>query len=153
MYKIPLIKSYVAHSKGQLISKGNFSVFNSPKKNELENVNFCPSLLGQKFFVRFLGELNKPKSPFEINWPLHTCNKSHFKERVYTKSISKNLLHCSISHYSAASGLWFLFCLGHFYMNFFETFPFPQNPLEPGPSPVGPSSNPGADSEGTLMPN
>ena len=36
-------------------------------KNELENVNFCPSLLGQKFFVRFLGELKKPKSPFEIN--------------------------------------------------------------------------------------
>ena len=44
--------------KGQLISKGNFSVFNSPK-NELENVNFCPSLLGQKFFVCFLGELKK----------------------------------------------------------------------------------------------
>ena len=39
-------------------------------KNELENSNFCPSLLGQKFFVRFLGELKKPRSPFEINWPL-----------------------------------------------------------------------------------
>jgi hypothetical protein len=36
-------------------------------KNELENVNFCPSLLGQKFFVRFLGELKKPKSTFKIN--------------------------------------------------------------------------------------
>jgi hypothetical protein len=36
-------------------------------KNELENVNFCPCLLGQNFFVRFLGELKKPKSPFEIN--------------------------------------------------------------------------------------
>ena len=56
----------IALAKGQLISKGNFSVFNSPK-NELENVNFCLSLLGQKFFVRFLGELKKPKSPFEIN--------------------------------------------------------------------------------------
>ena len=55
--------------KGHLILKGNFSVFNSPK-NELENVNFCPSLLGQKFFVRFLGELKKTKSPFETNWPL-----------------------------------------------------------------------------------
>jgi hypothetical protein len=32
-------------------------------KNELENVNFFPSLLGQKFFVRFLGELKKPKKP------------------------------------------------------------------------------------------
>ena len=39
-------------------------------KNELENVNFCPNLLGQKFFVPFLGELKKPKSHFEINRPL-----------------------------------------------------------------------------------
>ena len=30
--------------------------------------------------------------------------------------------------------------------------PFPQNPIEPERSPVGPSSNPGADSEDTLMP-
>ena len=33
-------------------------------KNELENVNFCPSLTGQKVFVRFSGELKKPKRPF-----------------------------------------------------------------------------------------
>ena len=39
-------------------------------KNEHENSNFCPSLLGQKFFVHFLGELKKPKCLFEINWPL-----------------------------------------------------------------------------------
>ena len=38
--------------------------------NELENSNFCPSLLGQKFFVRLLGELKIPKCPFEIYWPL-----------------------------------------------------------------------------------
>ena len=56
--------------KGQLISKGNFSVFNYPKKTNPENVNFCPSLLGQKFILRFGGELKKPKSPFEVNWPL-----------------------------------------------------------------------------------
>ena len=36
-------------------------------ENELENFNFCPSLVGQKFFVRFLEELKKTKSPFEIN--------------------------------------------------------------------------------------
>ena len=36
-------------------------------KNELENFNCYPSLLGQKFFVRFLEELKKLKSPFEIN--------------------------------------------------------------------------------------
>ena len=51
---------------GQLISKGNFSGFNSPKKKNFY-VNFFPSLLGQKFFVHFLGELNKTKSPFRIN--------------------------------------------------------------------------------------
>ena len=28
-------------------------------QNELENVDFCSSLLGQKFFVRFLGKLKK----------------------------------------------------------------------------------------------
>ena len=32
-----------------------------PKK-ELENVNFCPRLLEQKFFVHFLGELKKPNA-------------------------------------------------------------------------------------------
>ena len=42
--------------KGQLISKGTFGAFNSPK-NKLENVTFCPSPLGQKMFVRFLREL------------------------------------------------------------------------------------------------
>ena len=38
-------------------------------KNELENSNFCPSLMGQNFFVRFLEELKK-KCPLEINRPL-----------------------------------------------------------------------------------
>ena len=54
------------HTKSQFISKENFGVSNS-SKNEPENLNFCPSLLGQKFFVRFLEELKKPKSPFKIN--------------------------------------------------------------------------------------
>jgi hypothetical protein len=49
--------------------RGNSSVFNF-HKNELENVNFCPNLLGQQLFVLFLGEFKKPKSPFEINGPL-----------------------------------------------------------------------------------
>ena len=35
-------------------------------KNELENVNFCPSLLGKKFFVRFLGELKKQKALLKL---------------------------------------------------------------------------------------
>ena len=33
-------------------------------KNELENVNFCPGLLGQKFFVRFL-RIENNKKPFK----------------------------------------------------------------------------------------
>ena len=36
--------------------KGNFSASILPK-NKLENVNFSPSLLGQKFFINFFGKL------------------------------------------------------------------------------------------------
>ena len=50
--------------KGQLISKGNFSVNSILHKNKLKNVIFCPSLLGQKIFVRFLWEFEKNKKPF-----------------------------------------------------------------------------------------
>ena len=35
-------------------------------------------LLGQKFFVRFLGELNKSKSLFEINLPLVKFKKHNY---------------------------------------------------------------------------
>ena len=55
------------------------------KKNELENVNFCPSLLEQKFFVRFLGELKKTKSSFEINWPLLRSESSTFKLKAFLR--------------------------------------------------------------------
>ena len=51
--------------KGQLILNEIFSFFIAPK-NQLENVNFCPSLLGQKFFIHFLGELKRPKSPSKL---------------------------------------------------------------------------------------
>ena len=60
--------------KGQLISKGNFGVFN-PFKDELEHFNFYSSL-GQTFFVRFLEELKKTKSPFKINRPLDNLHIS-----------------------------------------------------------------------------
>jgi hypothetical protein len=52
--------------KGQLILK-SLLVSSILPKNELENNNCYPSLLGQKFFVRILEELKKPKSPFKIN--------------------------------------------------------------------------------------
>ena len=51
--------------KGQFISICPFGVFNSC--NELENSNICPSLLGQKSFVRFLEELKKTNRHFEMN--------------------------------------------------------------------------------------
>ena len=54
-----------SHSKGQLISKGHFGFFNSPKKRPK---NFFPSRLRQK--VRFLGELETPKRHFKMKWPL-----------------------------------------------------------------------------------
>ena len=62
-------------TKGQLISKGHFVFFNSPKKR---TKNFCPSRLRQKFEFSswfFLGELETPKRDFEINWPLKSCKK------------------------------------------------------------------------------
>ena len=58
--------SDLSHAKGQFITKCLFGVFNSSKK-ELENLNFCPNLLGQKFFHHFLEELKTQKSPLEIN--------------------------------------------------------------------------------------
>ena len=46
--------------KGQFISKRPFVVSNSC--NELENSNFCPSLLGQKSFVRFFERIKKTQT-------------------------------------------------------------------------------------------
>ena len=54
-------------SKGPLILKGHFVVFNSLKNR---TKNFCPSRLGQKFEFSssfFFGELEAPKRHFEIN--------------------------------------------------------------------------------------
>ena len=61
--------SFAFNTKGQLISKGIFSVFNSPQKNKLENVDFGTSLLGQKFFVPFFWRIEKTKSPPKITDP------------------------------------------------------------------------------------
>ena len=86
--------------KGQLISKGNFCVFNSDSpKNQLENVNFCPSLLGQKFSVRFLGELKKLKIPFEINWPLRVDEIPLVSKKrnifIFQQFIYGKIVHCA----------------------------------------------------------
>ena len=39
-----------------ILSQNEILVSSILLKNELENVDFCPTLLGQKFFVRLLGE-------------------------------------------------------------------------------------------------
>ena len=62
-----IIFKKILHLKGQLISKGLFGFFNSPKKR---TKNFCPSRLGLKIYIFkfiFFGELKALKFPFEIN--------------------------------------------------------------------------------------
>ena len=50
-------------SKGQLISKCLFGIFNSPKKRT-KKVDFIPQV---KLFRLFFGESKTPKRHFEIN--------------------------------------------------------------------------------------
>ena len=51
-------------TKGQLISKGHFAFFNSPKKR---TQNFCLSRLGQKFKFSssFFGKIGDTKKTFQ----------------------------------------------------------------------------------------
>ena len=44
----------------------DFSQFKLETKNNFENINFCPSLLGQKSFVCFAGELKKPEALLKL---------------------------------------------------------------------------------------
>jgi hypothetical protein len=59
-----LLHVYVV-AKGQLISKGLFSVFNSPKKRMKTFDLICHSTEG-RIFSFFLEEFRIPTSPFEI---------------------------------------------------------------------------------------
>ena len=56
----------IAHSKGQKISKVNYVVLNSSKKNVRNICQILPYLLGQELFVRFLEDMRTSKSAFEI---------------------------------------------------------------------------------------
>ena len=84
-------------------------------KNELENLNFCLSLLGQKFFVRFLEELKNTKSPFEINWPLKAIadkvSQSKIKRSKSCSSLKSIPKHCNLI-YIGPSIQWFWAVLG-----------------------------------------
>ena len=60
-------------------------------------------------FVRFLGELKKPKRHFEINWPLvmHSrWNQAFFITFPYGFTSCRNMFHCYICarHYEAKHG-------------------------------------------------
>ena len=56
-------------SKGQLISKCLFGIFNSPPKKTNEKIRlYYYGNSNRIVFVRFLGELKTPKRHFENNW-------------------------------------------------------------------------------------
>ena len=59
--------SFSEKVKGQLISKGHFVFFNSPKKT---NENFLPKARATN---SFFGKLKTLKFSFEINWPLESA--------------------------------------------------------------------------------
>ena len=63
-----------------------FSCLKFSQKNELESANFSPSILGQKNFVRFLGDLKKPKSPFVAFCSFFPCSLTFFHRRKKKKS-------------------------------------------------------------------
>ena len=60
----------MGYAKGQLISKGLFGIFNSPKKWTKIICLYYYGSSSQIVFVCFLGELKTTKRHFEINWPL-----------------------------------------------------------------------------------
>ena len=58
--------SEIDFDKGQVISKGLLVSSNSPKKQTNEFLFTTTT----KSFIRFLGEFEDTKNPFEITWPL-----------------------------------------------------------------------------------
>ena len=70
---------YIVITKGQLISRGLFCVFNSSKKRTKK---LDLSVQCYNIYLRsncFLEELRTPRSPFEINWPLYNNNNESCK--------------------------------------------------------------------------
>ena len=63
-------KNYPELSKGQLISKRHFVIFNSPKKQTKKIQLYFYEISSRIVFVLFLWVLKTPKIHFEIYWPL-----------------------------------------------------------------------------------
>ena len=62
--------SFLGSTKGQLISKCLFGIFNSKRNKNIWFYYYGNS--SQIVFVCFSGKLKKPKRHFEINWPWKT---------------------------------------------------------------------------------
>ena len=69
----------ILHTKGELISKCLFDIFNSSKNQTKKSTWILWYLMSCRIvYVRFLEELKTPKRHFEINWPLSTlCHVTH----------------------------------------------------------------------------
>ena len=92
-------------TKGHLISKCLFSVFKLfQKTNEIKST-WGIIVVKSNFFVRFLGELRVPKSPFEINWPLGLKDESS-PEKFSFKSTQFSAFLDSITIYNFDHNSW-----------------------------------------------
>ena len=82
-------------SKGQLILKCLFDVFNFSQKTNKNKSTWGIIVVKLNFFVRFLGEMKIPKGHIEINWPLarHIIGRIPLMGKVYL--ISKVSSHLS----------------------------------------------------------
>ena len=69
LLKYVLVSRYVV-SKGQIISKWFFGVFDFLQKTNKNKSIWGIIVVKSNFFVRFLEEIEDIKTPFEINWPL-----------------------------------------------------------------------------------
>ena len=99
--------TYIVESKGQLISKGLFGFFNSPKKR---TKNVCPSRLGQKFefLSLFIGRIEGIEKVLrEIG-----CNRKLTFEQITTynnrRQQNYGLIRLPAGAHSAKSNLLFL---------------------------------------------
>ena len=68
-------------TKGQLISKCLFGIFNSPKKWMKKFYGTSSRIV----FIHFLGELKTPKRHFKSNWPLKLS-------KIFIKSFTTELM-------------------------------------------------------------
>ena len=84
-------------SKGQLILKCLFDVFNFSQKTNKNKSTWGIIVVKLNFFIHFLGGLRIPKIPFEINWPLRGKETIHKKWGIELVSILRRPCHLNNS--------------------------------------------------------